>query len=116
MPGLKSGLISEATARTKAGGGSFYIPTHRDVAAMDGAPDQFELWKENRQRQKQNKSNGKSKYGILRCAQNDKCFVAGLEGAAGGCGGGPGPLEVVAAQPAGYVYYFSYEVEAGDFF
>ena len=26
-----------------------------------------------------------------------------LQGAAGGCGGGPGPLEVVASQPAGDV-------------
>jgi hypothetical protein len=35
-----SGPISE-TARTtaKLGVESFYIPTHRDVAAMDGAPD-----------------------------------------------------------------------------
>ena len=37
-----------------------------------------------------------------------------LEGAAGGDAGGPGPLEVVAAEPAGDVDDLADEVEAGD--
>ena len=37
-----------------------------------------------------------------------------LAGLAGGYAGGPGPLEVVAAQPAGYVYDLADEEEAGD--
>src|SRR5690606_17641957 len=36
------------------------------------------------------------------------------DGGAGGVGGSPGPLEVVAAQPAGHVEYLADEVEAGD--
>ncbi len=37
-----------------------------------------------------------------------------LCGLAGGDGGGPGPLEVIAAEPAGDVDDFADEVEAGD--
>jgi len=38
-----------------------------------------------------------------------------LEGATGGGGGGPGPLEIEAAEVAGYVDDFADEEEAGDF-
>ncbi len=42
-------------------------------------------------------------------------FVSRLHGLCGGVGGGPGPLEVVAAQPAGDVDDLADEEEAGDF-
>src|SRR5690606_9452330 len=42
-----------------------------------------------------------------------ECRWSGEEGGAGGVGGGPGPLEVVAAEPAGDVDDFADEVQAG---
>jgi hypothetical protein len=82
----------QATAKATAGGERAYIPVHRDVAAMDGAPERFgwsnpclrsETWgtricgrlkrtgKRQRQQQKQT-ARTKANTGVLRCAQNDK--------------------------------------------
>ena len=47
------------------------------------------------------------------CARHG--VICGLQGAAGGGAGGPGPLEVEAAQVAGDVDNFADEEEAGDF-
>jgi len=49
-------------------------------------------------------------FGKLRAGRTPK-----LERAAGGCGGGPGPLEIEAAEVAGDVDDFADEEEAGDF-
>ena len=60
---------------------------------------------------------GVLRLGALRLAQDDDSFLSlsrWSDGLGGGVGGGPGPLEVVASEPAGDVDDLADEVEARD--